>query len=224
MFTAGYDGGDERQLAELTKKAKHYQIVFNRVTDFTDTILHLEDLRVGASWSNYGLFELASKFCKVVFDGSGSDELFGGYQWRYTEPDYWKVVNRTGIDNDHCRRIFQQAFFSDTLAERFKFDTEHFLEAVLLVGDRLSMAHTVETRQPFLDNDLVDFALTLPNEFKQGKQILKDAFVDLLPPQVLRGKKQGWSSPDWFTDGQNKAERWANESLHEWQKLFNFMG
>ena len=224
VFTCGYDGGDERALAELTKKPKHYQIVFNRVTDFTDTVLHLEDLRVGASWSNYGIFELASKFCKVIFDGSGSDELFGGYEWRYTEPNYWNVVNRTGIENDYCRRIFEQVFYNDTLEERFKFDAEYFLEAVLLVGDRLSMAHTVETRQPFLDNDLVDFALTLPNEFKQGKRILKDAFSDILPIEVRTAKKQGWSSPDWFDGKGNRARKWSETSLQKWLELFNFGG
>jgi len=222
VFTAGYDGGDERQLAELTKKSKHYQIVFNRVTDFTDTILHLEDLRVGASWSNYGLLELASKFCKVIFDGSGSDELFGGYSWRYTEPNYWNVVNRTGIDNEHCRAVFKEAFPVDTLENRFKFDAEHFLEGVLLVGDRMSMAHTVETRQPFLSNDLVDFALTLPTEFKQGKRVLKDAFADLLPTEIIDGKKRGWSSPDWFTAEGNQAKKWSESALQEWTKLFNF--
>ena len=231
VFTAGYNGGDERALAELTNKSKHYQIVFNRVTDFTDTILHLEDLRVGASWSNYGLFELASKFCKVIFDGSGADELFSGYSWRYEAKNYWDVVNRTWHEKNrpiepigHCLQIFEQVFPVDTLEERYRFDAEHFLEAVLLVEDRMSMAHTVETRQPFLDNDLVDFALTLPNDFKQGKRILKDAFGDLLHIDILTGKKRGWTSPDWFEGEGNQAKRWSEAALQEWNKLFNFVG
>lgn len=224
VFTAGYNGGDERQLAELSGKSKHYQIVFNKVTDLQSAIYHLEDLRVGASWSNYGLFGLASKFCKVVFEGTGADELFSGYGWRYTEHDYWNIVNRTGVDNEHCRKVFAEAFPVDTLKARFKFDAEHFLEAVLLVGDRMSMAHTVETRQPFLSNDLVDFALTLPHEYRQGKRILKDAFADVLPPEILNAKKRGWTSPDWFSGDGNAAKKWSETALQTWQELFNFAG
>ena len=52
-------------------------------------IWHLEDLRVGQSYPNYYVARLASKFVKVVLTGSGGDELFAGYPWRY----YRAVVN-----------------------------------------------------------------------------------------------------------------------------------
>lgn len=70
-------------------------VLLSWIENFEETIYHLEDLRVGACWSNYRLFSDVSCRHKVVFDGAGADELFGGYPWRYSEPNYYDVVNRT---------------------------------------------------------------------------------------------------------------------------------
>lgn len=219
-FTAGWTSGvDERSLAELQGQ-KHYEIVFNSVRNLDKSIYSLEDLRMGASWSNYTLYELTSKFVKVCLQGTGSDELFGGYSWRYKEPDYWNIVNRTKVEDTYCRELFYSLFPVDTLEYRWKFDAEHFLEGVLLVGDKLSMAHNIEDRVPFLDNDLVDYCLTLPLEFKQDKKILKDAFKYILPKQILTAKKQGFSSPDYFTGEGNAANKWANTAYTSWKKQY----
>ena len=48
-----------------------------------DLVWHLEDPRVGQSYPNFYVARLASKFVKVVLAGTGGDELFGGYPWRY---------------------------------------------------------------------------------------------------------------------------------------------
>lgn len=219
-FTAGFKGvEDERLLAQLSP-GRHYDIVFDKVRDFEKTIYHLEDLRVGASWSNYGLCELASKYVKVLFDGAGADELFGGYSWRYAAPDYYSVLNRTGIDDEYCRELINVMFPVDTLENRFLFDAEYFLEGVLIVGDKMSMSHTIEMRVPFLDNDLVDFCLHLPNEYKKNKQILKDAFSDLLPYPILHAPKKGFSSPDWIPGLGNQAQKWATAAYTEWLNQF----
>lgn len=220
-FTIGYAGhDDECQMAELQSR-DHYTRVYNKVRDLNKTIYHLEDLRVGPSWQNYGLYELASKYVKVLFDGAGGDELFGGYPWRYSAKWYYQdVCNRTHKKDEHCEHIFNNVFPYDTVASRYEFDANHFLEGVLLVVDKLSMAHTIEVRVPFLDNDLVDFCLTLPNEFKQNKSILVDAFADELPEGILKGSKKGFSTPDWYEGDGNIAAKWADIAFSEWFNIF----
>lgn len=86
----------------------------------------------------------------------------------------------------------------------FEYDLK-FLSAVLVVEDRMSGYHTMETRYPLLDNDLVDFALSLPDEYKENKRILKD--VCGLHPDVIAGKKRGFSNP-YFTN-----DEWVDFTL-----------
>lgn len=221
-FTVGFSGvQDERALAEKQCDL-NYHVVYSNVQFMRESITALEDLKVGASWSNYGLCLLASKFCKVLFDGTGADELFGGYPWRYDmQTPYYSIVNRTAAQDKEMEALFAMIYPIDTLENRMVFDAEHFMKGVLHVGDRMSMAHTIEMRVPFLDNDLVDFVLTLPLEFLQGKRLLKDAFYGIISEEVLNGKKRGFSSPDWFHNaGENQAARWANAALKEWRRIF----
>jgi len=56
----------------------------------------------------------------------------------------------------------------------------------------------METRYPLLDNDLVDFALSLPDEYLENKRILKD--ISGLHPDVIAGKKKGFSNPHFTND------------------------
>ena len=106
------------------------------------------------------------------------------------------------------------------------FEAKTFLHGLLVVEDKLSMAHGLETRVPFLDNDLVDFAMKCPVKFKlnnlkkvvdinenslqkknkfflksnDGKQILRDMMASFVPKDVTEAIKKGFSSPDasWF--------------------------
>jgi asparagine synthase (glutamine-hydrolysing) len=67
-------------------KTEHYEMVL-KAGDMERCLpklaWHLEEPRVGQSYPNYYAAKLASKFVKVVLSGSGGDELFGGYPWRY---------------------------------------------------------------------------------------------------------------------------------------------
>ncbi len=75
---------------------------------------------------------------------------------------------------------------------------------ILTKVDRMSMANSLETRAPFLDHNLVEFAMTISPELKVNrgitKYILKKAFKDFLPENVYTHKKTGFSIPigDWF--------------------------
>lgn len=97
-FTCGFDMSevtgheanyDERRDAELMAnhyRTEHYEQVINAGDlswSLPRVVWHLEDLRVGMSYPNYYISRLASKFVKVCLQGTGGDELFGGYPWRY---------------------------------------------------------------------------------------------------------------------------------------------
>lgn len=97
-FTAGFEMSevhgaeanyDERIDAELTAnyiKSEHYEQVLNAGDlrwSLPRVVWHLEDLKVGMSYPNYYISRLASKFVKVCLQGTGGDELYGGYPWRY---------------------------------------------------------------------------------------------------------------------------------------------
>tara|TARA_B100000963_G_scaffold358304_1_gene382614 strand:+ start:10722 stop:12584 length:1863 start_codon:yes stop_codon:yes gene_type:complete len=275
-FTCGFDlssasglelAFDERRLAEHMSaefNTEHYEMVLkagDMERSLPLTAKAIEEPRVGQSYPNYYIAKLASKFVKVVLSGTGGDELFAGYPWRYYRAStssnfddyidkyysYWQRLLSTdehkrvflsskGEKEFSSRKIFKDVFASydqplntpqDHINHSLYFECKTFLHGLLVVEDKLSMAHSLETRVPFLDNDLVDFAMKCPvdlkvnnlmkvikldenihgdkkNEFfkrsKDGKQILRDAMNMFIPEEIISQPKQGFSSPDasWF--------------------------
>jgi asparagine synthase (glutamine-hydrolysing) len=89
-----------------------------------------------------------------------------------------------------------------------RFDFETYLpEDVLTKVDRMSMAHSIESRVPLLDNEVIDFAATLPTNLKihhgRRKHVMKEALRGLVPTAILDRKKQGFGVPlgAWFRGG-----------------------
>lgn len=276
-FTCGFDMSevtgveanyDERRDAELMAnhfKTEHFEQVMNAGDlrwSLPQLVYHLEDLRVGMSYPNYYISRLASKFVKVCLQGTGGDELFGGYPWRYYRvfdslnqqqffdqyygfwqrlvPDHEKQSLFTGssfakIDVEEPRRVFERVFtFNKKLTyntpeehinNSLYFEAKTFLPGLFLVGDKLAMAHGLEERFPFMDNDLVDFAMKIPvkhklgnlqneigridendsskkkqmnayRDFDDGKNVLRKAMADFIPEKIINRKKQGFSAPD----------------------------
>jgi asparagine synthase (glutamine-hydrolysing) len=85
------------------------------------------------------------------------------------------------------------------------FDQQYYLpDDILYKSDRMGMAHSLEVRPPFLDHRLVEFAASLPEDYKlrgsQLKFLLKELMKNKLPPAILRRKKEGFDIPvhDWF--------------------------
>jgi asparagine synthase (glutamine-hydrolysing) len=80
-------------------------------------------------------------------------------------------------------------------------------DQVLAFVDRLSMAHSVEVRPPFLDYRLIEFVATLPGRMKikagRCKHILKEAVKDVLPADLIDRPKEGFVLPvnDWLLSG-----------------------
>ncbi len=276
-FTCGFDlhsasglemGFDERQNAEHMSylfKTEHYEMVLkagDMERIFPLLAWHLEEPRVGQSYPNYYVAQLASKFVKVVLSGAGGDELFGGYPWRYyravVNDDFehyidkyylfWqRLIPNTSIQaifrpvwdqvkNVWTRDIFRNVFYKhaekltrpeDYINHSLYFEAKTFLHGLLVVEDKLSMAHSMETRVPFLDNDLVDFAMRVPVNLKlgnlaevvrinenepgsktaryyqkanDGKLLLRKVMERYIPLEVTKREKQGFSAPDasWF--------------------------
>jgi len=85
------------------------------------------------------------------------------------------------------------------------FDQQYYLpDDILYKADRMSMAHSLEVRPPFLDHRLVEFAASLPEDYKvrgsQLKFLLKELMKGKLPPAILGRKKVGFDIPahEWF--------------------------
>jgi len=116
---------------------------------------------------------------------------------------------------------------ADYVNHSLYFEAKTFLHGLLVVEDKMSMAHSLETRVPFLDNDLVDFAMRVPvsaklgnlaevvrlnendpgnkvakyfTKTRDGKLVLRSAMRKYLPKEALNMQKQGFSAPDasWF--------------------------
>ncbi|MGF6311235.1 asparagine synthase (glutamine-hydrolyzing) [Bradyrhizobium sp. i1.8.4] len=276
-FTCGFDLSsvsgielyyDERAASERMSylfRTEHYEMVLK--SGDMERVLpklawHLEEPRVGQSYPNYYVAQLASKFNKVVLAGTGGDEIFGGYPWRYYRAvvnqsfeqyidkyyEYWQrlIPNNvlkcvfapiwSDVQGVSTRDIFRDMF--DQHAERLTrpedyvnhslyLEAKTFLHGLLTMEDKLSMAHSLETRVPFLDNDLVDFAMKLPVRMKlgkldevvaldenepgrktaryfqkarDGKMLLRNVMQRHIPQEVAEREKQGFSGPDasWF--------------------------
>ncbi len=101
--------------------------------------------------------------------------------------------------------VLSQMKHSSGLQRYLDFDQQYYLpDDILYKVDRMSMAHSLEVRPPFLDPRIVDFAARLPEHFKlhggKSKYVLRRLMKDRLPRAVLRRPKIGFDIPihDWF--------------------------
>jgi len=304
-FTGGFDlseaarhemSFDERESAEYMAnlfQTEHYECVLHSgdmEAVMRNLIWHLEDLRVGQCYPNYYVARLASKFVKVVLSGTGGDELFGGYPWRYAaaignnvqsytdnyyhywqrlvsngekpmlfRPDIAEQLQQMNIDGaipfkNHTLTVFRNVYpreiqcngVEEQINHSLYFECKTFLHGLLVVEDKISMAHSLETRIPFLDNDLVDFACQVPVRYKianlhnlkafdeniprkkiiyfekadVGKNILRKTMERIIPESITQAKKQGFSAPDesWF---RGRSEKYVRELLLDERACIN---
>lgn len=128
------------------------------------------------------------------------------------------------VFHEHAHRLTRP---EDYINHSLYFEAKTFMNGLLIVDDKLAMAHGLESRVPFLDNDLVDFAMRLPARMKlgnltevvrlnenepggksdryfektrDGKLILREMMARHIPSQIAEREKQGFSAPDasWF--------------------------
>ena len=124
---------------------------------------------------------------------------------------YWNgtfsEAEKSAIVRDHdpdggafAAFLKDQPHTGEDLAAYLWFDQRYYLpDDILMKVDRMSMAHSIEVRPPFLDHRIVEFAASLPSEFKirgsRQKVILKDLMKGKLPPAILQRKKVGFDIP-----------------------------
>ena len=101
---------------------------------------------------------------------------------------------------DIYRARYAETEGADELARLQDVDIGIYLADDLLVKtDRASMAHSLEARVPFCDPVVAELALALPRKLKvrglSKKRLLRDAVATLLPREIVRGRKQGFSIP-----------------------------
>lgn len=280
-FCMGFssDEWDEREDARVVADhfdTVHHEIELDRdfMNDYPDMIWYADEPK--RNLYPYYVAQEMRDHVKVALGGLGSDELFGGYVYRYnrleqmddlrnnlprttrnalgrTADTLYKYQLEAGdIRNDgvfeelSCLRnledsaelyvvlnssdvvgdlgVYRERVFGgvldgegpaevvrrrlpetrDSLREQaldWDFATK-MVDDFLLVEDRMSMAHSLESRVPFLDNELIDVAFSLPLESKfgtgrenVGKAVLREAMKDLLPRRVFEKEKQGFTMP-----------------------------
>jgi len=120
----------------------------------------------------------------------------------FSEPEKQKLVKK-GLSRTF-RALLKQVdalpTTNDALAHNLWFDQNYYLpDDILVKSDRMSMAHSVEVRPPFLDHRIVEFAAKLPASLKirgsKQKFVLRELRKDILPASMLAGKKTGFDIP-----------------------------
>ncbi|HYR06282.1 MAG TPA: asparagine synthase-related protein, partial [Longimicrobium sp.] len=167
------------------------------------------------------------------------DKYYGYWQRLIPDslkPRFFQPSVHAAVDAHPTREVFRRVMNGkafqvrtpeDYVNRSLYFEIKTFLHGLLVVEDKLSMAHSLETRVPFLDNDLVDFALRVPvrmklrnlsevvqlnenepgakteryfNQTGDGKLLLRQALRGYVPEGYTQAAKQGFSAPDasWF--------------------------
>jgi asparagine synthase (glutamine-hydrolysing) len=207
-----------------------------------------DELFAGYPWRYYPVLDLANK----------KDFLDSHFlSWnRLLEPmQLKKLFAPLNIDLDRPRRVYNEYFAHledrrltpEIIAnECLTFEAKTFLQGLFVVEDKISMAHGLETRVPFMDNDLVNFAMKCPIHLKlgefttfktklrenisntnsvhakhvDGKMILRKMLGEYVPQEIQNARKQGFSSPDatWFRD---KSSDFVLNHIHDNKKLLH---
>jgi asparagine synthase (glutamine-hydrolysing) len=166
------------------------------------------------------------------------DKYYGFWQRLIPNADIKRVFKPIwpSVEGVWTRNIFRDVFLQhaplltrpeDYINHSLYFEAKTFLHGLLVIEDKLSMAHSLETRVPFLDNDLVDFAMKIPTRLKlgnlteiiklnenepgsktakyfqktrDGKLLLRKVMERHIPSVITDREKQGFSAPDasWF--------------------------
>lgn len=206
-FCVGMAGSSDLHYAKMVADwigSDHHEIILD-AKDFLAVIPEViydieshDTTTVRASVGNWLVAREVSRQsdCKVVFNGDGSDEIFGSYLYFYGAPSDQAYEEEVG-------RLLKDIHLFDVLR-----------------SDRSISSHGLEPRTPFLDKSFVQTVLSIPLEFRRPsagrpeKWLLRRAFDDgvLLPREVL------WRRKEAFSDGVSGKEKAWYEIVKEYAK------
>lgn len=183
-FVVGVEGSEDLPAAGLMADklgTQHHEYIYSEqdmLEVLPDAVYYLESFDpalVRSAIPNFMLARMASDHVKVMLTGEGADELYAGYS-------YLRRYDTAGELQEELVNI-----------------TEALHNTNLQRGDRMSMAHGLEARVPFLDVNAVSFALSLPSEWKlqtddrPAKDLLRRAYEGLLPDEIVYRPKMKFS-------------------------------
>lgn len=196
-FSIGMEGSSDLRHARMVADhigSTHTEVVltagelFAAVPEVIQAIESYDTTTVRASVPNYLLAKRIRETtdCKVIFNGDGSDEVWGSYLYFYAAP------SGTAYE-DECRRLLSDIHLFDVLR-----------------SDRSISSHGLEPRTPYLDKEFVATALSMPTEFRRPraggiceKWLMRRAFdTGILPTKVL------WRRKEAFSDGVSGERSW----------------
>ena len=257
-FTCGFDLSavtgveshyDERRDAELMAshfKTEHFEQVISAGDlswSLPKVVHHLEDLRMGMSYPNFYISRLASKFVKVCLQGTGGDELFGGYPWRYYRvfdalsqeeyfEQYYGFWQRLVPDQE------KSLLFTESVDLRDKWSPREVFENVFRFNDRLKYESPEDHIQNSLYFEIKTFLhgllvmgdkLSMANGLEERFPFLDNDLVDWaqkVPVRLKLGKLEAMKTVDEdlprplkkklyqeFNDGKNVLRRAMEDIL-----------
>lgn len=181
-----------------------------------------EDRNVVTGLKRLGQFSATSPKASIIRWGSyfSHEEKLSLYM------DHWRDTFANIDTADWIAGAYDEAKASSPLDRTLHADHVTYLSGdLLLKTDRMTMAHSLEARSPFLDTEWVEWTARLPERFKvrrlSGKWLLKAAFGEQLPPSIYARGKQGFGVPVglWL---KTELRHWVrdrlldNRSLDEW--------
>lgn len=194
-FSIGMEGSEDLKHAKIVAEylgTNHHEVIFTEqeglatIDDIIRTCATYDITTIRASIPMYLLSKWirANTNIKVLFSGEGSDELFGGYLYFHFAPSPDEFAQET---NSRMQNIY----LYDGLR-----------------ADRCVSSHGLELRVPFLDQDFVDYVLSINGAIRMPrdgmeKYILRRAFEGKLPESVL------WRRKDGLSDGVSGKREWA---------------
>ncbi len=199
------DGGDELFGGYPTQYLPEIVSLYSKTPDVVHQgLVSLADY-LPSTYSKLGFEEMAKRF----LHGAKSDYRKGHFLWKvlFRMEDVKNILKKDFYEK-YVSEVFERGFSdffdeepaADKVSEVINVDFKTFLASNCLVkSDICSMAHAVELRVPFLNRPVLEFARTLPSEYKtkpfQTKILLRKTAEEILPASITKIKKKGFVPP-----------------------------